>query len=419
MPKRIAFIDLLFNYPPTGGSWVDVYEVASRLQKKGHEVCLFLPDFTRYTNRGVIKGNLPFPVKHINFSKFSFNRYTVPQRFMEALDEFKPDYVFMGDGYFLKPHLAAAIAEKYPLILRFYAYEILCGLNNLRQPQFKKNCDNHLLKNPWACWTCLNWNFRTYKTGLKLLLGRDTDNFRMHFGQEYLGALAFSPGYPALVRKALRKAHKVLVYNDFIAEILKPYSENIQITPSGIDTERFSYTPPPSLSGSGKNQILFSGRVDDPVKGLPVVLDACRKLWSIRQDFELVLTTAEKKFQTDPFIKLAGWLHQDELPALYQSCHICLAPSTWREAFGITALEAMASGRPVIASNWGGFKQTVQDGKTGFLIPVNDSEVLLDRITQLLENENISHQMGLLARERAEKEYKWDIIIEKYYKFFE
>jgi glycosyltransferase involved in cell wall biosynthesis len=416
MPKRIAFIDLLFHYPPTGGSWVDLFEVASRLQKKGHEVCLFLPDFTKYYRRGVIKEDLPFEVRYINFSKFSFNRFSVPKRFLKSLDEYKPDYVFLGDGYFLKPHLAVAIAEKYPVILRFYAYEILCGLNNLRQPQLKKNCNNHILKNPFACWACLNWNLRTHKTGPKILLGRDTDNFRMHFGQEYLGALAFSPCYPSTVRKALKKAHKVIVYNDFIADILKPYSDNVQVTPSGIDINRYMYTSPPL---STKKRILFPGRVDDPVKGLPVVMDACRRLWQKRQDFELVITTAEEKLKTDPFIQLAGWLNQDELPALYQSCHLCLAPSTWREAFGITALEAMASGRPVIATNWGGFKQTIVEGQTGYLVPPNDSSTLFERINQLLDNNKLTVQMGINARERTEKEFSWDIIIDKYYQFID
>jgi glycosyltransferase involved in cell wall biosynthesis len=146
-------------------------------------------------------------------------------------------------------------------------------------------------------------------------------------------------------------------------------------------------------------------------------LDACRKLWQKRQDFELVITTAEEKLKTDPFIQLAGWLNQDELPALYQSCHLCLAPSTWREAFGITALEAMASGRPVIATNWGGFKQTIIDGKTGHLIPPGDLNTLVDRINYLLDNNDVTVRMGINARERAEKEFSWDIIIDKYYKF--
>jgi len=413
MPKRIAFIDLLFHYPPTGGSWVDLYEVASRLQKKGHEVCLFLPHFTRYYRRGVIKEKLPFEVRYINFSKFSFNRFSVPKRFLNSLDEYKPNYVFLGDGYFLKPHLAVAIAEKYPVILRFYSYEILCGLNNLRQPQLKENCNNHILKNPFACWACINWNLRTFKTGPKILLGRDTDNFRMHFGQEYLGALAFSPCYPSTVRKSLKKAHKVIVYNDFIADILKPYTDKVQIIPSGIDINKF--TPKNNYSNSEVTRILFPGRINDPVKGFSVVKKSLEELWKKRQDFKLIITTDDPVYLTDPFIEGVGWLKQEELPTLYHSCDICLVPSYWREAFGITALESMASGLPVIASDTGGLSHTIENGISGIHVPPGNPQILREKIEELLDNENLRTQLGRNARKRVESLYNWDNIVEKYY----
>ena len=413
MSKRIAFLDLLFHYPPTGGSWVDLYEVATRLQNKGNDVCMFVPDFTPFFQRGVIRDTLPFPVKSIAFSKYSFNRQTAPERFLKALDEYQPDYVFIGDGYFLKPHLVNAISKKYKVILRFYAYEILCGLNNLYQPQLKKNCDYHLLKNPFRCWGCLNWNFRTYKTSLKLLLGRNTDSYKMHFGQEYLASTAFSPTYPTIVRRALKAASHIIVYNQFIADILKPYSDQVQITPSGVDCRRFC--PRQKSNASGIKKILFSGRVDDPVKGLKYVLEACQALWKKRQDFELLLTSSDPKYLEYPFVKNTGWLKQEDLADLYQSVDICLAPSLWREAFGITALEAMASGLPVIATKMGGLIHTVKDNETGFLVEPFNSAQLLSRMEQLLDNEELRAQMGTKARQRAVNEFDWDIIINRYY----
>ncbi len=414
MPKRIAFIDLLFNYPPTGGSWVDVYEVASRLQKKGHEVCLFLPDFTRYTNRGVIKGNLPFPVKHINFSKFSFNRYTVPQRFMQALDEFKPDYVFMGDGYFLKPFLVNYLSKKYKMILRFYAYELICGMNNLFQPQLKKNCAWNIINYPIHCWACVNWNFRTPETSFKILFEHNLNLHRMHFGHEFLSALAFMPDYPNKVKKALSSTYRILVYNKFLEEIIKPYNNNIQITPSGIDIQRF--TPKKDFSNNtGTVKILFPGRINDPVKGFIIVQKALRELWKKRQDFELIITTDDPSYLTDPFIKNAGWLTQDKLPDLYQSSDICLVPSYWREAFGITTLEAMATALPVIASAIGGLNHTIEDGVSGLHVPPGDADKLREKIEVLMDNETLRASLGKNARKRVESLYNWDAIIEKYY----
>ncbi|OPY24797.1 MAG: Trehalose synthase [Methanobacterium sp. PtaU1.Bin097] len=413
MPKKIAFVDLLFNYPPDGGSWVDEYEIASRLQKHGHDICLFLPDFTRYTNRGVIKVSLPFQVKHINFSRYSFNRYSVPERFMKALEEYNPDYVVICDGYFLKPFLVNRIAQKYKVILRFYAYEIICGMNNHFQPQLKRNCNWNIFKNPFICWGCVNWNLRTPTNFIKLFFEFNLYPLQMHFAQEYLASMAFFPDYPSKVKKALKAAHQIIVYNQHLADIIRPYNQHIQITPSGIDINRFQ--PKENYANPGIKKILLSGRINDPVKGLNVVRDALRELWKKRQDFQLLITTDHSFFVTEPFMQKTGWLKPEELPELYRSCDISLVPSYWREAFGITALESMASGLPVIASDTGGLHHTIENGLSGIHVTPGDPKMLQNKIEELLDNESLRIQLGKNARKRVESLYNWDSIVEQYY----
>src|SRR3990172_9858321 len=150
--KKIAFIDLLFHWPPTGGSWLDLNEVASGIQKRGFEVKLFVPSFDEYFPRGKIKGGLSFPVKRIPFNRFTFNFVSLTRRMKKFVDEFDPDFLFLSDGYFLKPYLSKAF-QNYPKIFRFYSYELIC-LNNKLFFGDMENCENNFLLDPEKCIKC-------------------------------------------------------------------------------------------------------------------------------------------------------------------------------------------------------------------------------------------------------------------------
>ncbi len=79
----------------------------------------------------------------------------------------------------------------------------------------------------------------------------------------------------------------------------------------------------------------------------------------------------------------------------------------WYEPFGITPVEAMACGRPVIGANVGGIKSTVADGVTGYLVPPNDPGALAERLARLCENRELLREMGANGLRRARRMYTW------------
>jgi glycosyltransferase involved in cell wall biosynthesis len=79
----------------------------------------------------------------------------------------------------------------------------------------------------------------------------------------------------------------------------------------------------------------------------------------------------------------------------------------WYEPFGITPVEAMACAVPVIGSNVGGIKYTVQHGKTGFLVPPQDPDALALRLAELQRNPELAHAMGMQGRRRAQQHFTW------------
>src|SRR6266496_723937 len=110
------------------------------------------------------------------------------------------------------------------------------------------------------------------------------------------------------------------------------------------------------------------------------------------------------------YVRFIGKRQPEELRNYY--CAVDVAVTTpWYEPFGLTPLEAMACGRPVIGSAVGGMTYTIKDGETGFLVPPRDPETLAVRLQQLLSQPELSTQMGLAARKRVEREFTWSITV--------
>lgn len=108
-----------------------------------------------------------------------------------------------------------------------------------------------------------------------------------------------------------------------------------------------------------------------------------------------------------PETVFAGFLHGDELAAGYASSDIFFFPSI-TETFGNVTLEAMASGLPAVTADATGSRSLVRDGETGFLVPVDREEQMIERLVQLLTDGEMRRKFGVRAREIAVSEHEWD-----------
>jgi len=102
---------------------------------------------------------------------------------------------------------------------------------------------------------------------------------------------------------------------------------------------------------------------------------------------------------------------QDTLPYYYSAAEALVMPSHY-ESFGMVALEAMACGTPVIASQVGGLAYLVRDGITGYHVPAEDHDALCEKLSLLLGDDNLRMKMARSAAIYAEK-YDWDRIVRK------
>jgi D-inositol-3-phosphate glycosyltransferase len=197
----------------------------------------------------------------------------------------------------------------------------------------------------------------------------------------------------------------------------------LSVVPCGVDVDRFRpLDMRESRAALGLDEdvpvLLFIGRIE-PLKGIDVLVRAASQLDG---KFQLLVVGGDEKdairihelhtlaeeLGVEGKVVFADAVPHDELPRYYNAASICVVPSYY-ESFGLVALEAMACGVPVIASRVGGLKETVQDGRTGYLIPWRCPEPFAERLDLLLTNEPLRKSLGEEARQVAQG-YAWPLI---------
>ena len=202
----------------------------------------------------------------------------------------------------------------------------------------------------------------------------------------------------------------------------------VAVIPCGVDVELFrprAVGPARARLGlDAEHVLLFVGRLT-PIKGLETLLRALAVLRSdglAAKKLTLLVVGGTKgdeagsghlrrlahELGVGEWVNFRGSQPQDVLPDYYAAADLCLMPSRY-ESFGMVALEAMASGVPVIASRAGGLAVTVQDGATGRLVPEGDVAALALAVAGLLADEPGRRALGVRAVEWARR-FAWPSI---------
>jgi phosphatidyl-myo-inositol alpha-mannosyltransferase len=212
--------------------------------------------------------------------------------------------------------------------------------------------------------------------------------------------------------------------------INKHFKSTYQIIPNGIDLNYYSPEVPPLTQYlDGKINLLFLGRAEKR-KGLEYLLKAYTLLKPDIPNCRLIvvspITKSREKYEKQVFeagledvIFVNGRNVSDmEKPRYYSTADIYCAPATGHESFGIVLLEAMATGKPVVASNISGYATVITNGQEGILVPPKQEVPLAQAIASLIKNPEIGRQMGNRGRLKSQN-YGWDQISVKvldYYK---
>ncbi len=189
----------------------------------------------------------------------------------------------------------------------------------------------------------------------------------------------------------------------------------------GIRTEHFKPQEQQIKPSSNQIKLLYVGRISKD-KNLDFLVQVYRQLQSLHPDISLNFAGTGPdlvQLQEDCLnlsgVNFLGQVPYQELPQLYNQHDLFLFPSV-TDTFGMVALEAQACGIPAIVSNIGGPKEIVADGKTGFVLPVINTQLWVDKISELLTDisstGSICQQLGNAARTRVEAQFNWETILQ-------
>jgi glycosyltransferase involved in cell wall biosynthesis len=231
-----------------------------------------------------------------------------------------------------------------------------------------------------------------------------------------------------LLRRMFKNATRVVtVHQAFMKNNYPEVSYKTSFIPTGVDLNRFQNTEIPR----DVKRITFIGRIEKSSrwKGIEPLLKAM--VYVLKKEPDAILDLVgggdaldmyrgiAKELGLEKNVSINGPKYANELVEVYKNSTVIVLPSTSdSEAFSVTLVEAMASGRPIIGTNIGGTPQVIENGKNGLLVEPNDSIALSEAILSVISNYDFAVSLGQKGAEIS-RGFSWDIQTNKYINLYE
>lgn len=218
--------------------------------------------------------------------------------------------------------------------------------------------------------------------------------------------------------KVARRLPKIITVseaarNDVAREFRVPASR-ISVIHNGVDTDLFSPTETvPKISG----RIVTTASADAPLKGLSFLIEAVAKLRTERDDAHLVVVgkaapdgvvaAALDRFGVRDHVSFENGIGWDRLVRLYREAEVAVVPSLY-EGFSLPAIEAMACGTALVATDGGALPEVVGgDGESALVAAAGDAGALASAIARLLDDPGLRDRIGNTGRQRVLERFTW------------
>lgn len=253
------------------------------------------------------------------------------------------------------------------------------------------------------------------------------------FSPEYCRGVRklMSKGVLSVMRYIHRRSGAYCIFHNtedldlFVSNGITDRAHCVRTMGSGIDLNRYVYKEEPV---AGKIRVLFTARMVED-KGVLVLIEAAERLraeYGDKAEFLLcgglesnpLAVSRERLEQLCDGVYIQWLGRRNDVHELLEQSHIFAFPSYYKEGLPKSCIEATAVGRPVITCDSTGCRDTVIDGKTGFLVPVKDSMVLAEKLKVLFDDTSLRQEMGRNARSFAEEVFSLEDVIEAHLKIY-
>lgn len=221
-----------------------------------------------------------------------------------------------------------------------------------------------------------------------------------------------------LVKAAFTRANLIWATSDFtrseIIDLLNIAPSRVKVIPEGLNPIFFQAKPKPRGSEPIKRFLYYGAW--SPSKGLFDALDALGQVaakgfrnWEFRVagwgNKKVVLHSIRENGIIDQ-VKLLGRLDHPGLVKVMEWAQVAILPS-YIESFGLAVAETLASGTPVIAYDTSAVSEIIENGRTGWLVPLKRTDLLAQAVVNAINNPAKTHQMGISGREKIAKRFSW------------
>ena len=376
------------NFPPhiVGGAERSTFDLACAFQKKGHEVfvittCRNKTDVGREDFAGLKVYRI-----YANYASrwrayLCLYNPQVVGKVRKLLQEIKPDIVHANNIHYYLSYYCLKLARRYSKGVFLTARDtMLFSYGKLATKKYLEHLD---YRTSW--WDHLKQAKKRY-----------------------------NPFRNIVIRRYLKSVDKIFAISNSLKEALNQNGiQKVEVIYNGIDVEDWQVSPEfvkgfkEKYNLQDKKVIFFGGRVSY-LKGLEQIKQVVAK---VKENIpETVLLIAGKEG--------IGWLTGSELKSAYWASDIVVSPSIYLDPFNRTNIEAMACKKPVVGAHYGGIPEVIQDNVTGFVVDPFDTELMAQKIVDLLKNPQKAKQFGEAGYRRVIEKFNLEDKAEEYLKYF-
>lgn len=368
---RILFILDEFLPENSGGAASVAFGLAKYLMNLGHELMVLTATHDKeQVGRTEIEG---LPVKKIYSHPFgrlrnfkNLKNRSILKDVKIFLAEYKPDIVHIHTLHHRFSYGIISLAKKFAKAVFLTLHDAQTIYNGKLYPK-RKICS----LNPGSDYK-ITWLERLKRDGL-----------------------TFNPFQRFFIRKALKKADKIFAVSRALKMALNANGlSNIEVIHNGININEWT-----AGEMTGKN-ILFAGRIDE-AKGIKILIEAFEKVNSQVPEAKLNIVGNSNFNFTNKNIKVFSWQSREAMKNIFSEANLVVVPSLYLDPFPTVNLEAMASGKPIVGTCFGGTPEIVSDNETGYIVNPYDEKELAAKIIDLLKDPKKVARFGNNGRERV------------------
>lgn len=405
------------DFPPDsrGGAEVVAFNLAKGLQKKGHSLFVITTTRDRTKADEIDCEGMKIYRIYSDYPPFLANYFCLynPQtvgRVKEIIKKNRPDVAHAHNLHGYLSYYCLKICKKYSKAVFLTVHDTMLFSYGKFDDYIDKT-DHSIQK---------NFNYKTSAWKLLKTAGKRYNPFRNMIIRHYLKYADKLLANSGATKKALEdNGIKNVATVHLATDIKRIFSKE--------DTDNFKNR----YNLLNKKIILFGGRLSAAKGGEVAVRSLAHIVKQVpgaillvvgsRNDFSKYMEKIAGELKVGENLIFTGWLGREEMNFAYAACDVVITPSLYLDAFNLFNLEAMASGKPVVGTCFGGTPEVIQDGVTGYIVNPFNIEMLAEKILDFLKNPDKAKKFGEAGTKRAKEHFSMDLYVDRtleWYKHF-